>query len=127
MGGALLFASAEHPERPHLPSSPSVSETHDGISGNNGEGSASPGSRRSPWAAAATAHPDGAELSNDQDHDGKPDGVADPLAVLALGFMATLGMGLVFSPVVGGRFVSARSEPPRLSSSLWPQVLERPG
>jgi hypothetical protein len=75
---------------------------------------------------AANFYPEKAELSNDQDYDGKPDGMADPLAMLALGLIVALSMGFVFSPVVGDRLLFACWEPSKLSS-LWLGVLEQPG
>lgn len=63
--------------------------------------------------------------NNDQDHDGNYDGIADPLAGLAIG-SAVLVIVLGLVALVGVKLLLNLCEPPTLSS-IWPQILERPG
>ena len=67
-----------------------------------------------------------ATLSNDQDHDGKPDGMADPLVVLLCAFVALHPCLVVLVPLVDGLLLKLR-KPSILVGSDYHPALERPG
>jgi len=79
------------------------------------------GTRASPVVAVE------ATLSNDQDHDGKPDGMVDPLVVLlgALVVSPACCVVLLLPPVSG--FLLRFGEPPTLVGSDHHVTLDRPG
>src|SRR5438270_3648319 len=85
-GIALLFVADENRGQLQQPSSSWMSESKT-IYGNSESRLAG---SLSPLAVAANFYPNKAELSNDQDHDGKYDAMADHLAMLALGLLAAL-------------------------------------
>ena len=67
-----------------------------------------------------------ATLSNDQDHDGKYDGMADPLGVLLCALVVLAAHFVVLRPPVSG-FLPRFGEPPVSEGSDHHPALERPG
>jgi hypothetical protein len=79
-----------------------------------------------PWTNLETFNPIRATLSNDQDHDGKPDSMVDPLAVLLCASVALHPNFVLLAPSVGGILLKL-CEQPKLVSSDHCLALERPG
>lgn len=67
-----------------------------------------------------------AALSNDQDHDGKPDGMADPLAMLLCAFVALLPYVVLALYLVGELLLRFCESSILVGSDYYP-ALERPG
>ena len=77
-------------------------------------------------ALSETPSPVRATLSNDQDHDGKPDGLADSLMVLLCG-LVVLRTCFVDGLCLVGEFLVRLCEPSMLVGFDYHPALERPG
>jgi hypothetical protein len=67
-----------------------------------------------------------ASLSNDQDHDGNYDGIADPLIVLCALIIASCGYVVLPIPSMGGLLLKL-CDPPILVDSDYHPAIEHPG